>query len=100
MQGIVLILALAVIVEAVVEYGKSVGKMFTDGDWKTGFTQLGAAAVSMALCFAAGADLFAVLGLDFGQWWIGTALTGLFASRGANFVSDLVKRLRGMGQAE
>ena len=58
------------------------------------------AGVPMALCFAAGADLFAVLGLDFGQWWIGTALTGLFASRDANFVSDLVKRLRGMGQAE
>jgi len=95
-----LVLALAVIVEAVVEYGKSVGKMFTDGGWKTGLTQLAAAAVSMALCFAAGADLFAVLGLDFGQGWIGTALTGLFASRGANFLSDLVERLRGMGQGE
>ena len=75
MQGIILILALAVVVEAVVEYIKSVGKMFATGDWKTAVTQLSAAAIAIALCFAAGADLFAALGLHFGLWWIGIALT-------------------------
>ena len=63
MQGIILILALAVVVEAVVEYIKSIGKMFATGDWKTAVTQLSAAAIAIALCFAAGADLFAALGL-------------------------------------
>lgn len=42
MQGIILILALAVVVEAVVEYIKSIGKMFATGDWKTAVTQLSA----------------------------------------------------------
>lgn len=77
MQGIILILALAVVVEAVVEYIKSIGKMFATGDWKTAVTQLSAAAIAIALCLAAGADLFAALGLNFDLWWIGVVLTGL-----------------------
>ena len=97
MQGVLLILALAVTVEAVVEYIKSIVKMFTDRDFKTGCTQLAAAGISIALCFAAGADLFAAVGLTFAAPWIGMALTGLFASRGANFVSDLIKKLQGAG---
>ena len=47
MQGIILILALAVVVEAVVEYIKSIGKMFATGDWKTAVTQLSAAAIEI-----------------------------------------------------
>ena len=41
-----------------------------------------------------GADLFVALGLDFRYDWIGVLLTGIFASRGANYVSDFVGRLR------
>ena len=62
MQGILLILALAVTVEAVVEYVKSIVKMFTEKDYRTAITQLSAAAIAIALCFAAGADLYAALG--------------------------------------
>ena len=76
MQGIVLILALSVLVEAIVEYAKSISKMFTEKDYRTAITQ------------------FAALGITFAAPWIGTALTGLFASRGANFVSDLIKRIQ------
>ena len=65
MQGILLILALAVTVEAVVEYVKSIVKMFTEKDYRTAITQLSAAAIAIALCFAAGADLYAALGLRF-----------------------------------
>ena len=75
MQGILLILALAVTVEAVVEYVKSIVKMFTEKDYRTAITQLSAAAIAIALCFAAGADLYAALGLRFAAPWIGTALT-------------------------
>ena len=98
MQGIILILALAVVVEAAVEYIKSIGKMFATGDWKTAVTQLSAAAIAIALCFAAGADLFAALGLHFALWWIGVVLTGLFASRGANYVSDIIHKLQSLGK--
>ena len=100
MQGILLILALAVTVEAVVEYVKSIVKMFTEKDYRTAITQLSAAAIAIALCFAAGADLYAALGLRFAAPWIGAALTGLFASRGANYVSDLIGKLQALGQKQ
>ena len=100
MQGILLILALAVTVEAVVDYVKSIVKMFTEKDYRTAITQLSAAAIAIALCFAAGAELYAALGLRFAAPWIGTALTGLFASRGANYVSDLIGKLQALGQKQ
>ena len=97
MTGVLLILALAVTVEAVVEYVKSIIKMVTDKDVKTLITQLAALAVSILLCFAAGADLYAALGLTFGVPGVGIVLTGIFGSRGANYVSDLVSKLRNSG---
>lgn len=100
MSGIILILALAVTVEAVVEYVKSIIKLITDKDAKTLITQLAALAVSILLCFAAGADLYAVLGLSFAVPGIGIVLTGIFGSRGANYVSDLVRKLRDVGEAK
>ena len=100
MSGIILILALAVTVEAVVEYVKSIIKLITDKDAKTLITQLSALSVSILLCFAAGADLYAVLGLSFAVPGIGIVLTGIFGSRGANYVSDLVRKLRDVGEAK
>ena len=97
MTGILLILALAVTVEAVVEYVKSIIKMVTDKDVKTLITQLAALAVSILLCFDAGADLYAALGLTCGVPGVGIVLTGIFGSRGANYVSDLVSKLRNIG---
>ena len=97
MENIALILMLAVTAEGLVEYGKSVGKMVTERDVKTLITQLSALAVSILLCFAAGADLYAALGLTFSVPGIGIVLTGIFASRGANYVSDLVRKLRDIG---
>lgn len=94
MQGIILIITLAVLVEAVVEYAKSIGKMFTEKSYRTAITQLSAAVIAILLCFAANANLFEVLGITFTAPWIGIVLTGLFASRGANFVSDLIKRIQ------
>ena len=51
----------------------------------------------MLLCFAVGADFYTALGVEFAFPWVGTLLTGIFASRGANFVSDLIGRLRAAG---
>ncbi len=96
MTGIVLIIVLAIVVEAFIEYGKSIGKAFADGAWKTALTQLIAIAVAVALCMATGADLFAVIGLVFAWPWLGIVLTGIIISRGANYVSDFVKRLQGV----
>lgn len=35
-----------------------------------------------------------MVGLSFGQPFVGRLLTGIFASRGANYVNDLADRMR------
>lgn len=57
-------------------------------------------ALGVSLCFSAGADFYAALGVSFNAAWLGVALTGVFASRGANYVSDLVKKLQALGAAK
>ena len=93
MNGLILIVALAVTVEALVEYAKNVKRAFTKKTWKTAVTQLAAVGASVALCLSAGADLYAAVGVQFTPRVIGCVLTGVFASRGANYISDLAKRL-------
>lgn len=100
MQGIVLIITMAVVVEALIEYAKSIGKAFSGGEWKTAVTQMVAIAVAVLLCVATGADLFAVVGIVFVWPWLGVLLTGIIISRGANYVSDFVKRLQGAQKNE
>lgn len=94
MKGIVLIVVLAIVVEALVEYGKSLIAGFKTGGWKAPVVQLVAMAVAVLLCFAANADLFTVLGVEFSAPWIGTLLTGTFASRGSNYISDLIGKMK------
>lgn len=94
MKGIILVVVLAVLVEALIEYAKTIGKMFTDGDIKTAITQFIAIVVAVLLCFATGADLFAAVDIAFKWPWIGVVLTGILGSRGANYVSDFVKKLQ------
>lgn len=94
MKGIVLVVVLAVLVEAFIEYAKSFIKMISDGEIKTAITQVIAIAVAVALCMAAGADLFVALGIVFAFPWIGVVLTGILISRGANYMSDFIKRLQ------
>lgn len=56
-------------------------------------TQVAAAVLSVVLCLAAGADLFAAVGLTFSLPLLGSVLTGVLVSRGANYISDLAGRL-------
>ncbi len=96
MEGIILILVMAIVVEALVEYAKTIGKAFTDGSWKVAVTQLSAIALGVLLCFMTGGDLFAVVGISFAWPLLGVFLTGILISRGANYVSDFTKRLQGV----
>lgn len=94
MSMIALSIIMAVTVEGLVELGKSIGKAVLDGDRKTAATQLAALAVSCALCLAAGADVYAALGVTFAAPWLGMVLTGVLASRGSNYIADFIKRLQ------
>ena len=84
MNRTVLVLMMAVTVEALIEYAKTFGRAIIEKQWKTAATQAGAVA----------------LGVSFNAAWLGVALTGVFASRGANYVSDLVKKLQALGAAQ
>lgn len=95
MTGIVLMLVLAVTVEGIVQYIKSIIEMVTKKDYKTAVTQLSALVISVALCLMAGADVYGALGVTFAGGWAGMVLTGVFASRGANYAADIIKRLQG-----
>ena len=70
------------------------------GAWKTAVTQLAAIALGVLLCFMTGGDLFAVVGITFVWPWLGTVLSGVIISRGANYVSDFIKRLQSVKTEE
>lgn len=94
MSIILLAVVMAVIVEAIIEYGKTIWAAVEKKAYKTVVTQLAAIALSVCLCLAVQADVFAALGINFNVQWIGILLTGVFASRGSNYVSDFVKKLQ------
>lgn len=94
MDWFFLILVVAITVEGLVEYGKSVVKLATEKDKKPLVLQLSALAGGILLCLLTGADLYSALGVVFKYPGVGCLLTGIFASRGSNYVSDLIGRLR------
>lgn len=94
MEGLTLILALATLTEALVEYGKSIGKALAGNDKKAAITQVAAIVVSVLLCFAADADIFQVVGITFTWQWVGVVLTGVLGSRGANYLNDLLSKFK------
>ena len=94
MEMILLFIVLAVVVEALVEYVKTIVSM----DRQAIILQLSALAVSIFLCLIAKADVFKQLGVTFYLPYVGCVLTGVFASRGSNYASDIIGRLRGAKQ--
>lgn len=100
MEGFILILVMAIVVEALIEYAKTIGKAFAGGESKTAVTQLAAIALGVLLCFMTDGDLFAVIGIAFNWPWLGVVLTGVLISRGANYVSDFAKRLHSVKTGE
>lgn len=93
METIVLFLTLAVTVEGLVEYAKNI----IEGERRAVVIQLCALVVAVALCVLAGADIYASLGVTFSAPYVGCVLTGIFASRGANYASDILGKLQSSG---
>lgn len=93
MELICLFFVLAVVVEGMVEYTKTLIAM---EDKKAIAIQLSALGVSVLLCLLSGADVFAQMGVVFRVPYVGEVLTGVFASRGANYASDLIGRLNNL----
>lgn len=79
----------AVLVEAIWENIKSV--------WENGINvnRIGSLVLAIIICILAKVDLFALVGIVFSFPVIAYVLTGVICSRGANFVNDLIGRIRG-----
>ena len=85
-----LFLVLAIVVEAITEYVKN---LVTMGEKKIVILQLSVLGLGVGVCVAANADLFSMLQIDLQIPVLGNILTGVFVSRGANYMSDLMNRL-------
>ena len=91
-MNIAIIIAVAILIEGLVEYGKNIANMFYDGDKKTAITQIVTIVVGIALAFAFNANMFVPLGLTVNNY-VGMVLTGIVMSRGSNYVSDLIGKI-------
>lgn len=94
MKDLALIITIAVLLEALVEYGKTIIKTFTDGDIKLGITQAMTVAIGIGFAFLFRLHLFEALGIVV-ETVADEILTGIIISRGSNYASDLITRLQG-----
>ena len=91
-MNITVIIAVAILIEALVEYAKTITKMVEDGEKKTAITQCATVVLGVLLSFAFNADLFVPIGIEVNHV-VGTIITGIIASRGANYISDFIKKI-------
>lgn len=91
-MNITLIVAVAVLIEGLVEYGKTIADMFDSGEKRVALIQVITIVIGVGLAFAFDADMFIPLGLTVNHY-IGMVLTGIVMSRGSNYVSDLIGKL-------
>ena len=91
-MNISIVIAVAILIEGLVEYGKTIMEMYNTGEKKTAITQLITIVVGILLAFAFNADMFVPVGIEVNHY-IGMVLTGIVMSRGSNYVSDLIKRI-------
>lgn len=84
------LIIIAILVEAIWENLK----MIWDKN-KLNINMLGSLLLSMIICVLAQINIFKIVGIELIVPIIGTLLTGIIVSRGANFVNDLFKKLKG-----
>ena len=91
-MNIAVIIAVAILIEGLVEYGKTIADTFEDGEKRTALIQVVTIVIGVGLAFAFDADMFVPLGLTVNHY-IGMVLTGIVMSRGSNYVSDLIGKI-------
>ena len=81
---------IAILVEAIWENLKMIWNKN-----KLNFNMLGSLSLSMIICVLAQINIFEIIGINLIVPVVGSLLTGIIVSRGANFVNDLFKKLKG-----
>ena len=98
MKTIAMIVMVAIVCEAIVEYYKTILKMVEEKDYKTAITQGVTILMGIGLAFVFHLQLFNDAlsefyeGIDINPT-IDMILTGILFSRGSNYFSDLIKKL-------
>ncbi|MFA6939856.1 MAG: hypothetical protein WCQ54_02590 [Clostridiaceae bacterium] len=87
------LIILALIAESVWETLK-----MTWQDGKLDIDRIGALVVGLLLAFGSNIDLMTVFGVPAVVPYLGTILTGLLISRGANFVHDIIASVNNLKQ--
>lgn len=84
------LIVVAILVEAIWENIK----MIYDKD-KFNISMIGSLVLGIIICVIFRIDIFPIVGLSAAIPFVGSIFTGIIVSRGANFVNDLLKRLKG-----
>lgn len=98
MKTIALIIMVATLCEALVEYAKTIMKMMEGKEYKTAITQAITIVLGVGLAFAFNLQLFNNAMVEFYEGLhinpiLDMILTGILFSRGSNYFSDFVARL-------
>ena len=91
MEGVQIVIVLAFLVEAI--YTNL--RMIWDSN-KFNWNNLGALIVAVLVAVVAGVDIFPALGIDMIVPYVGSVLTGILVSRGANVIFDVLKKINEM----
>ena len=91
MEGIQAVIILAFLVEAI--YTNL--RMIWDSN-KFNWNQLGALLVAVIVSVFAGVDVFPAVGINMIVPYVGSVLTGILISRGANVIFDVLKKINEM----
>lgn len=83
------LIIVAILIEAIWENLKMIWK-----DRKISLNTIGVLVISIVVCLLAKIDIFPIVGLSLSVPFVGSGLTGIIVSRGANFVNDLFEKLK------
>lgn len=86
------VFAVAILTEALVEYGKTVIGTWETGEIKTFVTQLATIILGIFMSFAFHINVFTDSGFTVAPV-IGTVITGIIISRGSNYASDILNKI-------
>ena len=86
------VFAVAILTEALVEYGKTVIGTLETGEFKTFVTQLATIILGIFMSFAFHINVFVDSGFTVAPV-IGTVITGIIISRGSNYASDILNKI-------
>lgn len=82
------LIIVAILVEAIWENTKMIWE-----NGKASIDRIGALVIGILVCVLTSIDIFSIVNIPIAVPIVGSVLTGIIVSRGANFVHDLLKKI-------